>query len=100
MRSRVSKPAFAMARLRYGKHPAKRCPRYPQRSRNERARKGNSTRVQSRRPCGVELGSGAGSRNDHEEAYLGNHIEGVHGPRFKEEPQYEIKSDTTDHLAM
>ena len=32
--------------------------------------------------------------------YLGNHVQGVHGPRLKEEPQYLIKSDKTDHMAM
>jgi len=32
--------------------------------------------------------------------YFRNHVQGLYSSRFKEEPQYLIKSDKTDHLAM
>ena len=35
-----------------------------------------------------------------EEDHLGYHVQEVHRSRVKDEPQYLIESDTTDHLAM
>ena len=43
-----------------------------------------------------QAGSGERSRKNH----LENHVQGVHGPRLEEEPQYLIESDKTDHQAM
>ena len=37
---------------------------------------------------------------DHVECNSEDHLQGVYGPRPKEEPQYLIKSDKTDHMAM
>jgi len=48
----------------------------------------------------VELGSRPRPGNDPEKDHLGHHVQGLHVRASKEEPQYLIESDTTDHLAM
>src|SRR5579859_2545753 len=41
------------------------------------------TRIQSRGPCGVELGSGPRPRDDQEEGHLRRQVQDLHRPRFK-----------------
>jgi hypothetical protein len=48
----------------------------------------------------MELGSRACPGNDREEEHLAVTFKGCTVRASKEEPQYLIKSDTTDHLAM
>jgi len=50
----------------------------------------------------VELRSRAGPRDDHQGAYQAKDVDykGYTHHASEDEPQYEIKSDKTDHIAM
>jgi hypothetical protein len=63
-------------------------------------RKENGCRLQAWRSCRVELGGGAGHGDDPEESDQEIVFKGYRPHASKEEPQYIIKSDKTDHLAI
>ena len=48
----------------------------------------------------MEFGSRPSPGDDQEKKFLPNHLQGCTVHASKEEPQYLIKSDKTDHLAM
>ena len=48
----------------------------------------------------MEFGSRPCPGNDQEKGYLGHEVQDLHSPRLEDEPQYLIKSDKTDHMAM
>jgi len=48
----------------------------------------------------VELGGGACRRNDHQKATKDIAYKGYTHHASEDEPQYEIKSDKSDHIAL
>ena len=59
----------------------------------------DDSQVRGRRSRQLELGGRTGERNDHPHPHPRLRLQGPHPPRSADEPQYEIKSDKTDHVA-
>ena len=48
----------------------------------------------------LEFGGRPRQRHDHQGSHKEYRLQGIHAPREPDDPQYEIKSDKTDHIAM
>jgi hypothetical protein len=56
--------------------------------------------VQSGRPRALEFRGRPCQWQDHQSSHEGCRLQGVHAFASKDDPQYEIKSDKTEHIAM
>lgn len=59
----------------------------------------NDQDVSDRRPCELEFRGGPRVRDHHRHSYKGLSHKGYVHHASEEDPQYEIKSDKTDHVA-